>query len=115
MRGRDIVDHILGTGLTAILGVVSGALLARGLGPDLRGQFAGLVSWIGMLAAIGEGGLGHASLFYAGKAPDTAGRLLAQSGTAGLLIGVALWGIGTPILLSHLRSQAFRTQWCGSP
>jgi len=87
------------------MGVVTGVLLARLLGPGGRGELAAIQLWPSQIATLAMLGLDSAVVFFAGRHPDRAGRYLSSSIALILLAGGAFvlggW-LGMPVLL---RSQ----------
>lgn len=70
----------------AVLGLITGSIVARLLGPSARGELAAIQSWAALLTTLGALGIPQAVVFYCGRSATTAGRTL---GT-GLLILAAL-------------------------
>jgi O-antigen/teichoic acid export membrane protein len=81
------------TGISALAGVV----MARGLGPEGRGQVAIVMSWFAVVQAISEGGLSGASVYFTARHP-TQSRQILQSirllalaqGTLGAIAGIGV-------------------------
>ena len=96
---------ILTTGsnlLLALLGVLTGALAARLLGPDGRGQLAAIQMWPNFLAAIGGLGLPEALVYYSARSQTNSGRYLGSAVSLNLLVSLAFMALGyagLPILL----------------
>jgi O-antigen/teichoic acid export membrane protein len=70
--------------LIAALGVLSGMLSARLLGPGGRGELAAIQMWPQFFATLAPLGLGQALGYYVARRPQEAGRWL----TTGLLYGL---------------------------
>jgi O-antigen/teichoic acid export membrane protein len=70
-----------------LLGLVSGILVARWLGPDGRGQLAAVISWASMLAYLGNLGMPVAMTYSAAREPELRHQLLGN----GLLLAVGQW------------------------
>jgi O-antigen/teichoic acid export membrane protein len=88
--------------------IATGVLLARLLGPHDRGEFAAVILWPSILAAVGSLGIPDATTFYTARA---ARPIAAIVGTA-LVLGVAqsavLVGIGVaivPVVIGHYGSH----------
>jgi O-antigen/teichoic acid export membrane protein len=64
---HGLPNTLAATVLMALAGLCSGVVLARTLGPAHRGEFAAVLLWSGILALLGELGLGFAFSYYAGK------------------------------------------------
>lgn len=58
----------------AVVTAFSGVLLARGLGPAGRGTYGAIVTWIMVVAALGDGGLTSAICYYVARAKGLADR-----------------------------------------
>ena len=99
---RQVSPTIVYSGLTAGLGLVGGVVLARALGPTYRGEMAGVVAWIGMIAVLGDIGVGYAVSYLVAKSPERVHRLWSQAILIALTAGVALGLLGTLVLPSHL-------------
>jgi O-antigen/teichoic acid export membrane protein len=80
------------------LNVLTGALLARSLGPDGRGELAAVMLWPALLAALGSLGVVDAITYHAARATSPLGSLLASSITLCLLQSSILVMAGTAIV-----------------
>jgi O-antigen/teichoic acid export membrane protein len=83
------------------LGLVSGVVLARTLGPGGRGDLAAAIQWAGITLALSDMGLGFAIAHRAGAAPGQRGELWWFS-----LVVATAWGglvlLGTSAVLPGL-------------
>lgn len=86
-----------------LLGLVSGVVAARVLGPTLRGEFVATQAWASMVAVVLTLGVTQAVVTYHGEDKDLAGPLLLQ---AGLAIAV---GIGLFVALSATGAEPWLT------
>lgn len=97
-RASPFISHVLLTGgantLMAVLGLGSGILSARLLGPDGRGGLAAIQLWAGLLAAIGVLGLPEALVYFSAREPDDAGRYTASAGVLVVLSTLLFMGAG---------------------
>jgi O-antigen/teichoic acid export membrane protein len=87
----------------ALLGVLTGALAARLLGPDGRGQLAAIQMWPNFLAVIGGLGLPEALVYFSARARAGSGRYLASAMSLNALVSLAFMALGyavVPFLLS---------------
>ncbi len=73
--------------VTRVLGVLTGALLARALGPSDRGAFAVISLVPSVLALLAGSGIGLANTYYAGKRREQAGDMASNSLILGLVSG----------------------------
>lgn len=71
------------------VGLLTGILVARLLGPDGRGQLAAVISWAAMLAYLGNLGLPTALTYASAKMPELRHQLFGN----GLLMAVVQWMI----------------------
>jgi len=65
--------------LLAVLGVVSGVLAARLLGPGGRGELAAIQIWPSFVASLAMFGMPEALVYYSARAPSEAGRYLGSA------------------------------------
>jgi len=89
--------------------VVTGVILARGLGPVGRGQLAAAMIWPTMLAIIGSLGVYDALTYYSSKPANPVGTLLGTGLGLGLLQTVVLVPAGLLIIPQVLKSQGEET------
>ncbi len=101
---------------TAALG---GVVIARAVGPTVRGEYAAVTAWLGVLLILGEVGQSAAICFYVAREPGPAREYVATSrammlvtGTIALLAGIAVASVlahGYPGL-----ATAYRTAFAGA-
>lgn len=107
-HGRQVVGTLAASVALQGLTLISGALLARLLGVEGRGELAGVLLWPNLVAAIGSLGLQTAFAFWAASQPLTTPRLVRcliwLSPVQGLLLAVIL---GFPLVVLGLH----RTPW----
>ncbi|MHB1945328.1 MAG: lipopolysaccharide biosynthesis protein [Metallibacterium sp.] len=103
---------ILLTGGTQIaiqaIGLLTGVLVTRWLGPDGRGQLAAIIGWASMIAYLGNFGLPVALTYAAARNPAGRHQLLGNSAAFALLQWLALGMIGwlvLPVLLAKHSSE----------
>jgi O-antigen/teichoic acid export membrane protein len=89
---------IVASGATSAAGLVSGVLLARALGPSVRGEFAALLSWVGVMMLLSDLGIGHALSYYAGREPSRVDTLYSQGLGASILLRGVIWIVGGVVL-----------------
>jgi len=70
------------------LGIVTGSLIARLLGPEGRGVLAAIQNWPTLVVGFGTLGIPTAAAYFSGRDPTVAGRLLTTC-----LIALFLWSI----------------------
>lgn len=88
--------------LLALFGVLTGALAARLLGPDGRGQLAAIQMWPNFLAAIANLGLPEAIVYFSARSTARSGRYLGSAVTLTLLVSalfIVLGYVALPLLL----------------
>lgn len=79
----------------------AGILVARALGPTVRGEYAAVVAWFGAVLVLGELGQTAATTYFVARHRDRAGDYLATSRTMMICSGLVALGIGlaiTPLL-----------------
>lgn len=79
-----------------LLGIVTGILTARLLGPEGRGALATVSQMASLTVAFGHLGVGNAALYYLGRGDHDAGRLINHSVGLGTGLGLVyvLAGLG---------------------
>lgn len=94
--------------LMGALGLVTGPLLARLLGPDSRGELAAIQAWPLLLVTISTLGLHEATIYFSARNPRRAGQYLASAGTLSLLASIVVAAAGYALmpLLLHAQSAA---------
>lgn len=88
---------ISGAGIT-LIGLLTGILQARALGPVGRGLMTTVVLWPTMLAWAGEISLGFANIYFAAAEPSATRRLFANSFWAALVLGILVGVCGVFVL-----------------
>lgn len=86
------------------LGLLSGVLTARLLGPEGKGELAAVLLWPTVLSAIGCLSLHESMAYLVGKEPRRAGELAVTGLTLGILLGLAVMAVGyglVPALLGE--------------
>lgn len=99
---RRSVARTAGFNIAATLASgLGGVILARALGPTVRGEYAAITAWFGLALVIGEIGQPAALCFYVARDPERAREYVATSRTMTLATGVLVLGLGmivAPIL-----------------
>ena len=108
-QGSSLGSHLLITmtvNLTlALLGVVSGSLAARALGPVGRGELAAIQTWPTFLASLSMLGLSQAVVFFSARRPDRGGRVLTSAMVLALLSAVPFALVGFWLMPTFLSAQ----------
>ncbi len=86
MRRAVLLTSVTQIAIQAI-GLLTGILVTRWLGPDGRGQLATVISWASMLAYLGNLGLPIAFTYASARQPQLRHQLLGN----GLLMAAAQW------------------------
>lgn len=92
----------------ALLGLVTGSLAARLLGPHGRGELAAIQTWPSFMALIAMLGLHEATVYFSAREPEKAGRYLASAATLALLTALPFLIAGyllMPVLLAAQTPQ----------
>lgn len=76
------------------LGLISGVLTARLLGPEGRGELAAVLLWPTVLSAIGCLSIHDSMAYLVGKDPRRVGELAVTGLSLGVLLGPAVMAIG---------------------
>src|SRR5262245_42439300 len=88
----------------ALIGLLTGVLAARLLGPEGRGQLAAIQIWPTFIATIAMLGLPESLVFYSAKKPAEAGRYLG-SAVVMSVVSSAVFGFAGYLLLPALMSK----------
>ena len=104
---------------SAACAALGGVIVARAVGPTVRGEYAAVTSWLGVLLLVGEVGQTAAVCFYVARDPCHARGYVATSRTMMLLTGTAalLCGLVAAPALAHGNSgllSAYRLTFAGS-
>jgi O-antigen/teichoic acid export membrane protein len=104
---------------SAVAAALSGIVIARVVGPVVRGEYAAVTSWLGLVLMAGGAGQPAAVCFHVARHPDRAREYVATSrsmmlvtGTIALVTGLALAPVlahGNPGL-----AQAYRIAFAAS-
>jgi O-antigen/teichoic acid export membrane protein len=89
-----LAASLAGVVVVQAIGVVTGILLARGLGPQDRGVLAAMILWPAVVVTVGELGLASSFTYYTAQRHHAAGRLLRTSRKMALLQSLCLVPIG---------------------
>jgi O-antigen/teichoic acid export membrane protein len=81
-----------------LIGLLTGILVARFLGPEGRGELATVIVWVSMLAYVGNLGLPAAYTYAAAQEPSRARQLLSNGVLAVLVQWLALILLGLLVL-----------------
>lgn len=111
--GAGWVAPLAGTALTNVaslgLGVVSGILAARLLGPEGRGELAAIQNWGFLLATVGFLGIPTAVAYHAGRHPEGSGRVFTTGALFLAGLSVPLMALGYVVMPYLLASQSEST------
>ncbi len=112
---RNISELAANTTLTAAtnvvlaaLGMVSGILAARMLGPHGRGELAAIQTWPSSVATIAMLGMPEAVVYFCAREPSQAGRCLSSAVIVALASSVPFLAAAFPLmpLLLHAQTPA---------
>lgn len=88
---------------TTIAAGLGGLIVARVLGPSVRGEYAAITAWFGIACTVGQMGLPVALCFFVAKDPERARDYVATSRTMMLTTGVLALLMG--LLLAPLLAR----------
>lgn len=91
--------------LLAALGMISGVVAARLLGPGGRGQLAAIQTWPTVLAGLAMIGLPDAAAYYSAREPSNAGRYLGSAMTLALIFAVPFMFVGYAVVPLMVHAQ----------
>ncbi len=116
MRRSFAADTALNAGANiflAGLGMVSGILAARLLGPHGRGELAAIQTWPSFTAGLAALGMPEALVYYSARQPAEAGRCLGSAMVVGLASSLPFMVIGYALMPLLLHAQAPVIMWAG--
>jgi len=94
-----------------IMGLASGLIAARLLGPQGRGELSAIQSWPMLLAAFALLGMPEAVVYYSSRCQVRAADYLGTARVVALIAGVGFLATGWALMPALLRSQARSTIW----
>ncbi len=110
---RSFGSRVLLTAGTNILlggiGLVTGTMVARLLGPERRGELAAIQTWGNLIATLSMLGLLEALVYYSAREPLRAGRYLGSALTLTLLSSLPFMAMGYLALPTLLGVQSADT------
>jgi O-antigen/teichoic acid export membrane protein len=92
--GRTIVSTAGFNIMATIASGLTGIILARALGPTIRGEYAAITAWFGIALVIGQMGQPAALCFYVAREPGRAREYVATSRSMTLTTGVLIVIVG---------------------
>lgn len=105
-RLRGPLTQSLGaTAVVQVLGVITGVLLARVLGPSARGELAAVILWPTVIVAAGSTGVTEAVTYFAARRVVPLPTLAATAVRLALLLGLALAIVGVVVVTFALGGQ----------
>jgi O-antigen/teichoic acid export membrane protein len=107
LRRRGVASSFVETALTnavlGALGIVTGIIAARWLGPEGRGELAAIQMWPSVIAAVAMIGLPEALVYFSAKHPSETRRYLLTASLVALVVMPLFMTLGyvlMPLLLS---------------
>ncbi len=101
--GSDVLLTVATNVLLAMVGLFTGVLAARLLGPTGRGELAAIQMWPSFIATMAMLGLPEALVYFCAREPDRAGRYLGSAVTLALVSSLPFTTAGyflVPVLLA---------------
>jgi O-antigen/teichoic acid export membrane protein len=96
------------SGAIQLANIATGVLLARLLGPHDRGEFAAVILWPSILAAVGSLGVPDATTFYTARAARPIAAIVGTALVLGATQSAVLVGMGfaiLPVVIGHYGSH----------
>lgn len=113
--GSNVLLTAATNALLAMLGLLTGVLAARLLGPTGRGELAAIQMWPSVIATIAMLGMPEALVYFSARYPDRAGHYLGSAVTLALVSSAPFAAVGfflMPTLLSaHSAEVVAAAQW----
>lgn len=114
---RRFVEHygstLLGQGSTLGLGILTGVLAARMLGPTGRGEYAAIIVWPMAIAGFLAFGVNQAIAFYLGQRSFTVSEIATGTGVIGLVQSALSVLIGLAVIPFALANQSRNVLYLG--
>jgi len=107
-----LVASFASSGVVQALGILTGLLLARILGPQGRGELAAVLLWPLLLATVGGLGVHEATTYHVARATAALGTLVGSSLVIAFAQSVLLIAVGVaivPLVLSHYDADTVRS------
>ena len=101
--GRQVARTAGFNGAATAAAALGGVIIARALGPEMRGEYAAVTAWFGVALLIGGMGQPAALCFHVASDPDNARSYVATSRTLMLVTGIAALIVG--VLLAPLLAR----------
>lgn len=100
------VSLVMGTNIViAVIGLVTGVLSARILGPAGRGELAAIQTLSSFIAAVAMLGMPEALVFFSSQKPNKAGEFLASALVVVAIFLIPIYGLGWFLLPALLKAQ----------
>ncbi len=88
---------------TTVAAGLGGVIVARALGPTVRGEYAAITAWFGVSYIVGQMGQPAALCFYVAKDPQRAGDYVATS--RAMMLTTGLLALSAGLLLAPVLSR----------
>ena len=108
--GRALSWSAMSSAVILLMNVATGVLLARALGPELRGSLAAAMVWPALLGGIGVFGLMEAVSYYAARAETPDGELIGSALVAAGFVSAVVVAIATLVITIALSNQTEATE-----
>ena len=105
---RNIAGTAVTNGILGIIGIVTGVIAARWLGPAGRGELAAIQMWPSLLASLAMIGLPDAVVYFCAKYPSESRRYLVTAGVIVLSVMPAFALAGYLLIPTVLSAQSPR-------
>lgn len=99
-----IFTNLAGGLAVQAIGIVTGTLLARGLGPHDRGVIAAMVLWPTLVLSVGDFGIGSALAFFPARAQGAAKGYIRFAVRAAIIVSLILLPVGLLVTYVGLRA-----------
>lgn len=100
---RNIAGTAFTNGLLGAIGIITGVIAARWLGPAGRGELAAIQMWPSLLASLAMIGLPDAVVYFCAKHPSESRRYLVTAGVI-VLSAMPAFALAGYLLIPHVLS-----------
>ena len=100
----NVAETAFTNGVLGAIGIATGVIAARWLGPEGRGELAAIQMWPSILATVAMLGMGEAVVYFCARRPSESRRYLVTAALIALLVMPIFAAVGY-LLMPHLLSR----------
>src|SRR4051794_34904218 len=104
----SVAQTAITNGLLGALGIVTGVIAARWLGPQGRGELAAIQLWPSLFASLAMLGLPDAVIYFSARHPSQSRRFLVTAGLLAFVVAPVFAAVGFVLMPNLLAAQSPR-------